>query len=737
MSAEKGFILPGDADNELVVDGPTTFPVDRRDFVKLTATGLLVLFAVDRGEAIQETERVQTTRQGYPTDLNAYVHVGADGRVTCFTGKIEMGQGPMTSLPQLVAEELDVPLASVDIVLGDTDLCPWDMGTFGSLSVRQFGPILREAAAKARAILFQMAAERLQAPVDRLVVKAGVISDTADPKKIVSYGQLTAGAKIERAFEGKPTLKPVKSFTVIGTSAPRRDAVEKVTGKAKFAGDIVPPGGALHARILRPPAHGATLGQVDASAAEKLPGVKVVRDGDMIAVLHEHRDEADKALGLIKAEWTRHDPPIDETNLFEHLVKDAPAARTLRQEGSLAEGEKAATGGLFERAYYDSYVAHAPMEPHAAVAAVENGKVTVWVGTQTPFPVKNQLMQALRLPADKVRVITPYVGGGFGGKSASRQALEAARLATVTGKPVRVLFSREEEFFYDTFHPAAVIRLKSGLGAAGTIVLWDNAVYAAGERGSEHVYDVPNHRTTSAGGWGGGNPPGYHPFAVGPWRGPGANTNCFARESHVDIMAATAGIDPVEFRLKNLKDPRMIRVLNAATKKYGWVPKGRRSRPTPGPANASGVGVACGIDAGSYVALIAEVTVERATGRVAVKRVVCAQEMGVVANPEGALQQIEGCITMGLGYTLTEEVRFKGGQVLHRNFDSYELPRFSGVPRIEAVIVDAPEIPSQGGGEPAIVPMGAVVANAIFDAVGARLFRMPMTAARVKEAMKA
>jgi nicotinate dehydrogenase subunit B len=737
MSRDKDVFFPDDRDNELVVDGPTTFPVDRRDFVKLTATGLLVLFAADRAGAVQETERVQTTRQGYPTDLNAYVHVGGDGRVTCFTGKIEMGQGAMTSLPQLVAEELDVPLDKVDIVMGDTDLCPWDMGTFGSLSVRQFGPILREAAARARAVLVEMAAEKLQVPADRLAVKAGVIADTADPKKSVSYGQLTEGKKIERKFEGKPALKPGTSYRVVGTSAPRRDAVEKVTGKAKYAGDIAPPGGVLHARLLRPPAHGATLGQVDTSAAEKVAGAKVVRDGDLVAVLHEHWDEADKALALVKAEWKRNDPAIDETNLFEHLVKDAPAARAVAQGGNLAEGEKAATGGIFEHAYHDSYVAHAPMEPHSAVAAVENGKVTVWAGTQTPFPLKNQIVQALRLPADKVRVITPFVGGGFGGKSASRQAVEAARLAVLTGKPVRVVFSREEEFFYDTFHPAAVIKLRSGLGSGSNIVMWDYAAYAAGERGSEHVYDIPNHRTTSAGGWGGGNPAGYHPFAVGPWRGPGANTNCFARESHVDIMAAKAGIDPVEFRLKNLKDPRMIRVLNAAARKFGWVGRPRGARMKPDAQGRSvGVGVACGIDAGSYVTLMAEVAVDKSSGAVSVKRVVCAQEMGVVANPEGALQQIEGCITMGLGYALAEEVKFKGGQVLDKNFDSYSLPRFSWLPRIEAVIVDAPDIPAQGGGEPAIVPVGAVVANAIFDAVGARLFRMPMTPARVKEAAR-
>lgn len=726
--------VPDPRDNELVVDGPATFPVDRRDFVKLTATGLLVLFAVDRASALQETERPQAGRQGYPSDPNAYLHVGADGRVTCFTGKIEMGQGAMTSVPQLLAEELDVPLRSVDIVLGDTDLCPWDMGTFGSLTIRQFGPVLRQAAAEARATLLAMASERLQVPVEQLTVAAGTVR-AADSAKSVTYAQLTEGKRIERRLvenaankPAKAELKPVKAFEIVGKSpSVRRDAAEKVTGKAKYAGDIVPPGGAVHARILRPPAHGATLGQVDTSAAERLPGIKVVRDADMVAVLHEHRDEADKALALVKAEWVRHDPPVDETNIFDHLVKAAPPGRTVKEGGSLAEAEKGAA--VFDAKYYDSYVAHAPMETHSAVAAVDAaGKLTVWVGTQTPFPVKNQLMQALKLPAEKVRVVTPYVGGGFGGKSASRQAVEAARLAVLTGKPVRVVFSRQEEFFYDTFHPAAVVRVRSALGAGGKIALWDYAVYAAGERGAEHFYDIPNHRTVSAGGWGGGNPAGYHPFAVGPWRGPGANTNAFARESQIDVMAAKAGIDPVEFRRKNLTDPRMLRVLEAAAKKFGWTPK-------PGPSGR-GVGVACGIDAGSYVTLMAEVAVDKATGKVQVKRVVCAQDQGVVVNPEGSLQQIEGCITMGLGYTLSEEVHFKGGEVLPRNFDSYELPRFSWVPQIETVIIDAPEVAAQGCGEPAIVPMGAVVANAIFDAVGARLDRMPMTPARVKAAMK-
>ena len=718
--------LPDDIDSELVVDGPTTFPVDRRDFVKLTATGLLVLVAIDRTGAIAAP---QGRGGGYPTDINAYVHVGADGRVTCLVGKIEMGQGAMMAPPLLLAEELDVAPASVDVVMGDTDLCPWDMGTFGSLSVRQFGPTLRQAAAEARAALVEMAAERLQVPASRLATKDGVVFDTADATKKIAYARLTEGKRIERTLTNKPAVKSPAAFTVVGKSVPRRDALDKVTGQAKYAGDIVPPGGALHARILRPPAHGATLASVDTSAAEKIAGVKVIRDGDTIAVLHEHRDEADTALALVKAQWTRNDPPFDDVTMFDHFLKAAPPPQTSGQGGNVADGEKLAAE-VVERTYYDSYVAHAPMEPHAAVAAVEDGKVTVWAGTQTPFPLKNQIMQALRLPAEKVRVITPYVGGGFGGKSGSRQGVEAARLAMLAGKPVRVQWSREEEFFYDTFRPAAVIKIRSGMDGAKKLVLWDYLVYCAGDRGAAHFYDIPNHRTLTRGSWGGGGgagAAGLHPFAIGPWRAPGANTNAFARESHIDELAAKAGLDPVEFRLKNLKDPRMVRVVNAVAQKFGWTPKAAPSR--------RGVGIACGIDAGTYVALMAEVAVDSTTGRVQVKRVACAQEMGVVVNPEGALCQIEGCITMGLGYTLSEEVHFKGGQVLDTNFDSYELPRFSQVPKIDVVILDAKDIPAQGGGEPAIVPMGAVVANAIFDATGARLYRMPMTPARVKAAL--
>lgn len=699
--------------------------IDRRDFLRLTSTGLMVVFAVKPPEGTFRPVWNFATQQRTPPDFNAFLHVGADGRVTLLVGKVELGQGVITSLPQIAAEELNVPLGSVDCVMGDTDLCPFDNGTFGSLSVRVLGPILRAAAAEARAVLVQMATEKLGVAATDLEVKDGVITARSDRSKTVTYGALAGGKKIERRFEGKAALERVAEFTVVGKSAPRRDGIEKVTGKAKYAGDLAPPD-ALHARIVRPPAHGATLTSIDTSAAEKQPGVRIVKDGDLVAVLHAHRDEADKALKLVKTTFTPSPSTLDNESIFAHLEKMAPEGRVLGATGNLADAEKSAAH-MVSAKYRKGYVAHAPMETHSAMAAVApDGKVTVWASTQTPFPTQTQVARALKLPPEKVRVITPFVGGGFGGKSAGAQAVEAARLAVAAGKPVRVTWSREEEFFYDTFDPAAVFNIRAGLDAAKRIILWDNEVFGAGERGSRMIYDVPNQRTAVRGSWS-GNPAGLHPFSVGPWRAPGANANVWARESHIDVCAAKAGMDPVEFRLLNLKDARMQRVLEACAKKFGWTPK-----PTP---SKRGVGVACGEDAGTYVASMAEVKVDPSTGVVKVLRVVCAQDMGVLVNPEGATQQMEGCIMMGLGYTLAEEVRFKNGEVMDKNFGGYGLPKFSWLPKIETVILDSPDIPAQGGGEPAIINMGAVIANAVFDATGARVTRLPMTPARVKEAM--
>jgi nicotinate dehydrogenase subunit B len=362
------------------------------------------------------------------------------------------------------------------------------------------------------------------------------------------------------------------------------------------------------------------------------------------------------------------------------------------------------------------------MEPHTATAVIENDKITAWVATQSPFRVQDTISREMNVPLEKVRIITPFVGGGFGGKSPHNQAVEAVKLAKMTGKPVVVAWTRPEEFFYDTFRPAAVVKISSGFDKSGRITLWDFNTYYAGSRGSETIYDVPHSRTTD---YSRGE---VHPFATGAWRAPGNNTNTYARESQINIMAYKAGIDPLEFRLKNLKDERMIGVLKAVAEKFGYTPGKNPS--------GRGIGIACGTDVDTYVAHIAEVKVDKNSGHVQVIRVACAQDMGISVNPEGTAIQMEGCITMGMGYALTEEIQFEGGDIKDHSFDTYEIPKFSWVPIIETVILDKKDQPPHGGGEPAIICMGAVIANAIFDATGARLYQLPMTPARVLEALK-
>jgi isoquinoline 1-oxidoreductase len=706
-------------------DNMDLFPQSRREFLKRLGGGIFIFVTLGELATAQEGGRQRGGGRGLPSDFNAFLQIGEDGRVTCFTGKIEMGQGPITSLPQMLAEELETPLASVDIVMGDTERCPWDQGTHGSMTTRAFGPALQAAAAEAKAVLLELAADALKVPQAQLVARNGAIFDRQKTDQSRTYGQLTKGRKIERHLKAKPALKEASKFTVVGKPVLRRDARDKVTGKAQFAGDFRAPD-MLYAKVLRPPAHGAKLKSVDTAPAKALAGVQVIQDGDLVAVLHALPDVAEAALEKIKAEFEVPEPSVDDKTIFDHLLKADPQGRVVDEGGDLAEGKKL-SGKTFEHTYLNSYVAHAAMETHSALANVAADQATVWASTQGPFGAQREIADAIGLPAQKVRVITPFVGGGFGGKSRSTQAVEAARLSKAVGKPVQVVWSRAEEFFYDTFRPAAVVKISSGIDRSGKMVFWDYDVLYAGERGAKQFYAVPNHRTNArpAGRQGSGE---AHPFATGPWRAPANNTNTFARESQIDIMAAAAGMDPVEFRLKNLSDPKMIRVLKTAAERFGWTPA-----KAPG---KRGYGVACGMDAGTYVATMIEAEVDARKGAVRVKRVVCAQDMGLVINPEGAKIQVEGATTMGLGYALTEEVHFQGGKVLDTNFDTYELPRFSWVPKIDTVLIDAKDSPPQGGGEPAIIVMGAVVANAIYDATGARLFQLPMTPERLQAAIQ-
>jgi isoquinoline 1-oxidoreductase len=688
--------------------------LDRRDFLRLVGGGITITFTVGDPLALAQSRE-------YPDDFNAYLRIGEDGRVSCLCGKIEMGQGIITSLAQMLAEELDVALDSIDMVMGDTDLCPWDAGTFGSRSTKYFGPPLRKAAAEARAVLLQLASEQLGTSPDQLTVEGGVIKVPSNPRKTLTYAELARGKKIDRRLKDDISVKPFSKHRVSGEPTPRADAHLKVTGQALYAGDIRPPE-MLYAKILRPPAHGATLTSVDTADAEEIDGIRVIKEGDLVAVLHSRPDVAETALDKIRARFDVPASSLDNESIFDHLVAVAPAGEVVTEQGRLDEGKRLAEK-IFEHDYLNQYVAHSPIETHTAAVQIEAGKATVWASTQTPFRAQVAVAEALKLPSENVRVIPPFVGGGFGGKTNTQQILEAARLAKAAGRPVQVAWTRKEEFFYDTFRPAAVIKIRSGLNRQNRISYWDYDNYYAGTRSSQPFYDIPHHRVLTRG----GRRDGAHPFGVGAWRGPGSNTNVFAIESQIDVMAEAAKMDPLAFRLHNLTNDRMKRVLNAAAEKFGRdlakAPSGR------------GYGLACTDYLGTYVATMAEVDVDKASGKVRVTRVVCAQDMGEIINPQGAQLQLESCITMGLGSALTEQIRFKGGKVLDENFDSYELPRFSWLPKIETVLVDNPDLAPQGCGEPAITTMGAVLANAVYDAIGVRMFELPMTPERVKKAV--
>jgi CO/xanthine dehydrogenase Mo-binding subunit len=694
--------------------------VSRREFFRLVGGGILVCVG---SAALPGFGQNRWPR--YPQDVDAYLLIGADGRVTVFSGKIEMGQGVMTSLAQMAAEELGVDLQSIDMVLGDTDRCPWDMGTFGSMTTRFFGPALRAAAAEARVVLTGLAAGRLGAPPERLSVRQGVVFVTDAPSRRVSYAELAAGKRLLRRVDAAAVLKAAADFQVMGRAATRLDARAKVTGEAKYAADMRL-AGQLYARILRPPVHRAQLQSVDTSAAEAIGGVTVVRRDDLVAVLAADPERSGEALAALRPQWQLpQEAGPDHDSIFEHLAQSGVALTESAHRGDVVAARKAAAR-VFESTYRKGYVAHAPIEPHAALAGISSGRATVWASTQTPFPTREHIARALGLAPEAVRVITPFLGGGFGGKSADRQAVEAARLAQISGRPVQVAWDRSEEFFYDRFDPAAVATIVSGVDAERRVTFWDFTGYGAGERGATHVYDIPDLRIRCGGGMAyeqSAAPQQLHPFEVGPWRAPGANMNVFAIESQMDSMASSSGSDPLEFRLRHLSDSRMRGVLQAAATAFGWkaaaAPSGR------------GCGIACSTDAGSYVAACAEVAVDRAKGAVRVVRVVCAEDLGIVVNPEGARMQIEGGVTMGLGYALSEELHFRGGDILDRNFGSYHLPRFSAVPRIEAVLVRNDALAPQGGGEPPITIVGAVIANAVFDATGSRQLRLPMTPERV------
>jgi isoquinoline 1-oxidoreductase len=520
-----------------------------------------------------------------------------------------------------------------------------------------------------------------------------------DTKESATFGQLTKGEKLMKSVEESVPTTPADQWKIAGTSVPKVDGRDFVTGKHQYTSDLARPG-MLHGKVLRPPAFEAALVSADTSKAEAMPGVIVVRDGGFIGVAAPDVLTASRAIEAIKAEWSTKPQP-SSAELFASLKGNAAAAPPPVE----AQGEQ-----RLQRTYHIAYIAHAPLEPRAAVAEWTDGKLTVWTGTQRPFGVRGDLAQAFGIGEDKVRVIVPDTGSGYGGKHTNAAATEAARLAKTAGKPVKLVWTREEEFTWAYFRPAGVIDIASAVRADGTISVWEFDNYNSGGSALRSPYDVPGQRTE------------FHnaraPLKQGSYRGLASTANVFAREMHMDELARAVKLDLLDFRLRNLKDARLRAVLEAAAKSFGW---GQAKR-----ADGRGVGLACGTEKGSYVATCAEVAADRANGNVKVLRVVVAFECGAIVNPGQLRNQIEGATVMGLGGALFEAIDFADGKIANPRFSQYRVPRFADAPAIEIVLLDRKDLPSAGAGETPIVGIAPAVGNAICDATGLRLNSLPM-----------
>jgi isoquinoline 1-oxidoreductase len=626
--------------------------------------------------------------------------------VTAFTGKAEVGQNIRTSLTQAVAEELRVPAASVRLVMGDTDLTPYDMGTFGSRTTPFMSPLVRRAAAAARDLLIELAARQWNAEPAKLVAADGRITDPAS-RRSIEYQELARGQALARAVVEDHPLTPAAEWKVAGQPLSKINGADFVTGRHRYATDVKREG-MLRGKVLRPPSFGATLASLDESAARAMPGVTVVHDGNFVGVAAASEGEATRALAALQAEW-KPVPQISRGELFAYLKKNAREGED-RHEAGAVESARAAASHRAEAAYTVEYIAHAPLEPRAAVAEWNDGKLTVWTGTQRPFGVRDELLEAFRLGPEQVRVIVPDTGAGFGGKHTGDAAIEAARLAKAAGRPVKVVWTREEEFNWAYFRPAGVIEVRSGARADGTLTAWEFHNYNSGGAAIRTPYEVVNQRIVFH--------PVDSPLRQGSYRGLAATANFFARESHMDELARAAKIEPLEFRLKNLKDERLRGVLEAAAKAFGW----DRKKSSPG----QGFGIAGGIEKAGYVATCADVKVDRSTGSVKIVRVVTAFDCGAVVNPDGLKNQIAGAIVMGLGGALFEAIDFENGGILNNRFSRYRVPRFSDVPAVEVVLVERKGVPSSGAGETPLLGLAPAIGNAIFDATGVRLRALPM-----------
>jgi nicotinate dehydrogenase subunit B len=668
------------------------FELQRRDFLRVIGAGLVVTVTLPAAAAPQESGQSGQGR----TDANiaAWLHIDERGGVTAYTGKVEIGQNIRTSLAQAIADELRLPIDLVTMVMADTELTPYDAGTFGSQSTPRMGRQLSRAAATAREILIDQAAARWQVERSALSVRDGRIV-TPDGRAL-SFGELTRGQKLAGTVEGDSAITPVDRWALRGKPIKKVNGRLFVTGEHTFVSDIVRPG-MLHGRIVRPASIGASLVSIDDSRAQAMRGVTVVRDGEFIGLVAPDERTARRATLAMRAEWRLREGQPSSGTIYEHLKKAGGGRGGGRGSAPISAGDvrtaRAEAARVFDASYHIPYIAHVPLEPRAAVAEWFDGRLTVWTGTQRPFGVRTELANAFRLPEDRVRVIVPDMGSGYGGKHSGEVAVEAARLARAAGKPVKLVWTRAEEFTWAYFRPAGVIEVKAAVSSAGRLTAWEFDNWNSGSAGIRTPYEIANQRIA------------FHssdsPLRQGSYRGLAATANHHVREMHMDEIARGLGVDPVEFRLQHLKDDRMRAVLTAAADKAGWV-KPRSA--------GKALGIACGTEKGSYVATAAELS--KTADGFRVTRLVVAFECGAIVNPDGLHNQVEGSIVQGLGGALFETVDFRDGVILNGTMATYRVPRFKDVPPIEILLLDRKDLPSAGAGETPIVCVAPAIGSA-------------------------
>lgn len=714
-----------------------------------------------------QTEQDVQTRNVTGDVVDSWLSLDADGNVTVYVGKVELGTGIRTALAQIVAEELDVRFERVTLIEGDTSLTPDQGYTAGSKSIQVAGPVLQQAAAEARLILLRRASANLGLPTDDLRVEDGVVSALSDPGRTVPYGDLV-GEPFGQEVTGDAPTKPPAAHTVVGQPIQRVDIPAKLTGGEAYVHDVRLEG-MLHGRVVRPYVRtmdgvGATVVNVDDTEARQAPGVvAVVRNGSFVGVVAEREEEAIRASQLLKITWSEP-AQLPDQGQYHRLIREIEAETVEVARNGDVDGALGTAAQTFEATYELPDQAHAPMGPSCAVADVRPDGATIYSSTQGVYHLRNALAPLLGLPPEGVRVIFREAAGCYGHNGADDVSADAALLSQAVGKPVRVQWMRQDEFAWEPKGPAMVAHVRGGLDAEGAIVAWDYEVWTpthstrpggkpgnllagqlvdppappaengpiGGDRNAPTNYSFPNNRTTAH--WI-ATPP-LRPSAL---RSLGGMPNTTANESFMDELAAAAGADPVEFRLRHLADPRAIEVIRRAAEAAGWQARPAGQVPTNsaagGPLTGRGIAFARYETEFAYAAVVVEVEVEPGSGEVRVPRVVVAHDCGLIINPDGLANQIEGNVIQGIGRALKEQITYDRTAVTSLDWSTYRILTFLEVPEIVVELINRPEEPPLGAGEPAICPMAAAIGNAIFDATGARLRTVPYTAERVLAAM--